>query len=168
MACPVIVNVVWQATTSHDTQGQAHTVMEKPEYVTDTTTNPANNTPVDSNDPPPTTLLRHSQVLTKKAAPTLSTLQSGTTASTPLTTGTSERIKRREKLHTLSSAQEEDAHENSEDKTEAVASADTATANMITIRTGCHPVTPKAKKIEILLCRVLCRMTTSSNLEPYL
>ena len=50
------------------------------------------------------------------------------TACTPLTTGAAERNKRRKKLYSLSSVQEEHSHENVEDKKE--------TADMITILTG--------------------------------
>ena len=73
MTCPVTaVNVVWQATTSHEVLAKPKAVMEEAEHMTDTTTDPANSTPTDSNDPPPRTLLRQSQVVTDKAAPALS------------------------------------------------------------------------------------------------
>ena len=100
MACPgTAFNVVWQVTTSHDAQAKPTAAIEEAEHVTDTTTNPTDGTPTDSNDSPTTTLLRHSQAVTDKTAPTLSILQNGTTASMPLATGTSERTKRRKELN---------------------------------------------------------------------
>ena len=71
-----------------------------------------------------------------KAAPTLNILQNGTTACISLNAGTAERNKRRKRLDTLSSVQEEHGHENSEDKTEVTASPDTVIADTIIIRTG--------------------------------
>ena len=99
MACPgTAFNVVWQVTTSHDAQAKPTAAIEEAEHVTDTTTNPTDGTPTDSNDSSTTTLLRHSQAVTDKTAPTLSILQNGTTASMPLATGTSERTVRRKSL----------------------------------------------------------------------
>lgn len=148
-------------TTSHDVPTEPTAVMKEAEHVTGTTTNPTNITPTESNDPPPRTLLGYCQAVANKAAPTLSTLQNDTTTCTPLTTWTAERNHRREKLHTLSSVQEEHSHENSEDKTVSylaqptargyiraedktgsasfitvVASTGAASADMITFKTG--------------------------------